>query len=101
MEKNSKKTMRINPDQPFEAGKCYLIRTVTHYVAGTIVCVGKSEIVMRDAAWIADTGRFSDALRLASFNEIEPYPEGSTPIVGRGSIIDAVRINPTSPFVQK
>jgi hypothetical protein len=49
--------------------------------------------VLEDAAWIADTGRFSDALKSAKFNEVEPFPNGRV-IIGRGSIIDAVRFDP-------
>ena len=45
------------------------------------------ELILEDAAWIADTGRFSDAI-----NEVEPFPDGKV-IVSRGALIDAVKIN--------
>ena len=57
------------------------------------------EIVLEDAAWIADTGRFSQALAAAEFSEVEPFPCGRV-IVGRGSIIDAVQIK-IAPRSQK
>ena len=85
--------------QPFEIGKPYLIRTVTMIDTGRVVDVGPQEIVLEDAAWIADTGRFSGALQSVNFSEVEPFPEGRV-IVGRGSIIDAVQI-PSLPRKQK
>lgn len=83
----------------WEIGKTYLIRTVTMIDTGVLVAVTDKELVLEDAAWIADTGRFSDALKSAKFNEVEPFPDGKL-IVGRGSIIDAVRID-QSPRSQK
>lgn len=85
--------------QPFEIGKPYLIRTVTMIDTGRVVEVGPQEIVVEDAAWIADTGRFSGALQSVDFSEVEPFPEGKV-IIGRGSIIDAIQI-PTLPRKQK
>jgi len=78
-------------DSPFEVGAIYLIRTVTMIDTGRLVRVTPTELVLEDAAWIADTGRFSDALKSLNFNEVEPFPDGQV-IVGRGSIIDAIKI---------
>ena len=83
---------QIKNEHPYEIGQPYLIRTVTMIDTGIIVRVTAHEIVLTDAAWIADTGRFSEAIKKAEFNEVEPFPDGEV-IVGRGSIIDAVRIN--------
>lgn len=83
----------------WEIGKGYLIRTVTMTNTGRLVAVTEQELVLEDAAWIADTGRFSDALKKCNFNEVEPFPAGKV-IIGRGSIIDAVQIE-TLPMVQK
>jgi len=86
-------------DHPFEIGKNYLIRTVTMIISGTLKWVGEKEIQMDNAAWIADTGRFHDALKDQSkFNEVEPFP--NPVIIGRGSIIDATEIKDV-PMVQK
>lgn len=72
---------------PWKIGEKYLIRTVTNYLTGRLVSVGSQELVIDDAAWIADTGRFADALKTGKLNEVEPI--GSPVIVGRGSIVDA------------
>jgi len=76
----------------WEVGKIYLIRTVTMIDTGRLVAVTDHELVIEDAAWIADTGRFSDAVASATFGEVEPFPAGRV-IIGRGSIIDAVQIS--------
>ena len=86
-------------DSPWVIGKNYLIRTVTMIQTGRLVAVGDKELVLEDAAWIADTGRFSETLKTGNFSEVEPFPDGKV-IVGRGAIIDAVQIS-TTPRVQK
>jgi hypothetical protein len=85
---------------PFEVGKNYFIRTVTHHHTGRLVEVTNQELVLTDAAWIADDGRLTDALKTGIFNEVEMFPTGSRVIVGRGSIIDALVIS-TLPTSQK
>ena len=86
-------------DSPWQVGKIYLIRTVTMIQTGRLVAVGDKELVLEDAAWIADTGRFADALKTGKFNEVEPFPDGKV-IVGRGAVIDAVEIT-MAPREQK
>ena len=82
------------PTHPYKIGACYLIRTVTMIDVGRLVDVTPLELVLEDAAWIADTGRFAHALRSCEFDEVEPFPDGRV-IVGRGALIDAVEV----PFV--
>lgn len=86
-------------ENPYIIGKPYLIRTVTMIDTGIVVRVTDQEIVLTDAAWIADTGRFSDAIKKAEFNEVEPFPEGEV-IINRSAVIDAVQIT-KSPRSQK
>lgn len=76
---------------PWEIGKNYLIRTVTMIDTGRLVAVTEHELVIEDAAWVADTGRFADAVAKSEFGEVEPFPAGRV-IIGRGSVIDAVLI---------
>ncbi len=79
-----------NDTSAWEIGKIYLIRTVTMIDVGRVVAVTPQEVVLEDAAWIADTGRFHNMITgTADPKEIEPFPEGRA-IVGRGAIIDAV-----------
>jgi len=77
-----------NDDSHWKIGKNYFIRTVTFYYTGKLIKVTGKELVLEDAAWIADTGRFSTALKEGELTEVEPYQDGEL-IIGRGAIIDA------------
>lgn len=79
----------IHEDHPYIIGATYLIRTVTMTNVGVLVKVTNNELVLKDAAWIPNTGRFADALKSGNYDEVEPFPDGEV-IIGRGSVIDAV-----------
>ena len=68
--------------------KKVFIRTVTHYFLGELVNQTPSEMVLRNAAWIADTGRYAQFLSGESVNEVEPYPDGVEVHVNAGAIVD-------------
>ena len=85
----------------FEVNKKYFIRTVTHYLTGRLLEVGDKELVLVDAAWIADTGRFATALSTGELNEVEPFPDGAKVLVGRAAIIDATEWVHDLPRKQK
>jgi hypothetical protein len=89
----------VTDNSAWEVGKIYLIRTVTMIDTGKLVAVTPSELVLEDAAWIADTGRFAQAVEKAEFGEVEPFPSGRV-IIGRGAVIDAVQIK-LAPRSQK
>jgi hypothetical protein len=78
---------------PFVKGKAYLIRTVTMTLTGRAVSAAGGFLVLQDAAWIADTGRFHQILAGGFTSvrgvEIEPAPKGDDVIVGLGAIVDA------------
>jgi hypothetical protein len=80
--------VKKSSEHPYEIGKAYLFRLATVYDTGRLVAVTPQELVIEDAAWIADTGRFADALSKAVFGEVEPFPNGRV-IIGRGAIVDA------------
>lgn len=82
----------VTDNSAWELGKVYLIRTVTMIDVGRVVAVTAHEIILEDACWIADTGRFADALLGKGYGETEPFPDGRV-IVGRGSIIDATQVS--------
>lgn len=75
----------------WEVGKNYLIRTVTMIDTGRLIAVTDKELVLEDAAWIPNTGRYADAIKSCKFNEVEPYPNGKV-IINRSALIDAVVI---------
>jgi hypothetical protein len=86
---------------PYKIGENYFIRTVTHFNTGKLIRVTSKELVLKDAAWIADTGRFMQAIKDGTLNEVEPYPDGEEVVVGRGAIVDAVIWRHPLPRTQK
>lgn len=83
-----KRKTQKGKDKLWVVGQLYFIRTVTMYYVGELVSVDEHEVVLRDAAWVADTGRFNEALRTGRVSECEPFPDGICGI-GRGAIVDA------------
>ena len=80
-----------NQDHPFEVGKKYLIRTVTMIQTGMVKALRGKFIVLEQAAWIADTGRFSEALEdQEKIKEVEPFKNDA--FVNMDTIIDATEI---------
>ena len=59
-------------DLPFEVGGKYFIRTVTYFATGQVKKIIGKFLVLEDAAWIADTGRFRQAIMDGVLDEIEP-----------------------------
>ena len=84
----SEQTAKATDGHPYIVGQAYFVRTVTHYYTGRLVAAYEHELVLEDAAWIADTGRFAEALANGKLSEVEPFPDGRV-IIGRGAVIDA------------
>lgn len=57
---------------PFSVGEKLLVRTVSFFVSGEVVEAGKEWLTLKDAAWIADTGRFHLSVQTGDFDEVEP-----------------------------
>ena len=80
-------------------GKNVFVRTVTHHYTGRLAEVDERFLKLEDAAWIADDGRFTQALADGTLNEVEPYPAGC--LVAVGSIIDLCEWTHDLPRTQK
>jgi hypothetical protein len=68
-------------------GRSYFIRTVTMHLIGKLEIINDSELLLKDAVWVADSGRFNKALKTGELDEVEPFVNDV--IVNRSSIIDA------------
>lgn len=88
-------------DSHWEVGQAYFIRTVTNHYTGRLLKVTAKELVIEDAAWIADDGRFAQFVAGGEANEVEPYPDGAKVIIGRGSLLDAMKWTAALPREQK
>jgi hypothetical protein len=83
----------------WKKGKKYLVRTVTHYTVGELVEFSDDELVFKSASWVADTGRFHNALRDGELSEVEPFTEPV--LVNRKAIVDATIWTHDLPTEQK
>lgn len=80
-------------------GNTVLIRTVTQYQTGRVIAMGDGWVVLEDAAWIASTGRFYNALKTGELDEVEPC---IGPIeIGLGAVVDAFHWSHPLPREQK
>lgn len=95
---NKMKEALKNPS-PLRVGNAVLIRTVTYFQIGRIVAFDAWEIVLEEASWVADTGRFSTALRSGALDEVEPFIGCIS--VGRGAVIDITSWTHDLPKEQK
>lgn len=57
---------------PFIIGGKYFIRTVTYFATGEVVAIHGDFLELTDGAWVADTGRFRQAIMDGVLNEVEP-----------------------------
>ena len=53
-------------------GKKLFIRTVTYHLVGKVKAVAGGLIELSDASWVADSGRFMQAIQNGTLNEVEP-----------------------------
>lgn len=83
----------------WEIGKNYFIRTVTMHMVGKLIAISDKEILLENASWVADSGRFHDAMRDGTLDEVEPFVNDI--IVNRTAVIDATVWNHALPTEQK
>ena len=54
-------------------GNAYFFRTVTYHLVGKVVAQhGGGIIELDEASWVADSGRFMQAIKSGTLNEVEP-----------------------------
>ena len=81
-------TENVNSEVPFKVGEKYFIRTATYHLIGEVKEIVGQFIVLKKETitWVADSGRFMQAIDNGTLNEVEPVKvEGGVNI---NSIID-------------
>ena len=71
-------------------GENVFIRTVTHHYCGKCVETTGMVVVLDNASWVADDGRFHEAMESGEYNEVEPYP--APIVVSLAAILDATTV---------
>ena len=92
-----------NQDFPLEVGTKVYLHTATFAYVGVLVEKGPTYLVLKEASWIADTGRFS-AFAKGEFDdrsEIEVLPRDSLKVVAVGGLISAMPFLGELPKVSK
>lgn len=69
-------------------GEKVLIRTVTYFQLGEVVAVDGSFVELKDASWVADTGRLHRAVADGTLNEVEFLGDGVR--VNLGAVVDII-----------
>ena len=70
----------------FKVGEKWFIRTVTYHLVGEITEVTDGFLRLKDAAWVADTERFAQAIEKGALREVEPVGDA---VVNTAAITDA------------
>lgn len=88
----------------WRVGAAYHIRTVSYHYTGRFEGFNgpnNSEVVLSEVAWIADDGRFAQAMESGTLGEVEPYPNDALVGINRTSIVDFTEVKWTLPRSQK
>ena len=64
------------PAYPFKPGDIVCVETILPHLVGILESVTADVIVLRDAAWVPSTGRYSAFAAGAEPDEVEPLPPG-------------------------
>ena len=67
-------------------GEKYIIRADPMYYVGRVLAITDCDLVLGEASWVADTGRWSNALQTGELSEVEPFV--GKVIINRTRIVD-------------
>ena len=85
-------------EMPFQIGASYYMRTVTYHLVGTVKQIIGKFLVLKDASWVADSGRFMNAIKEGTLSEVEPV---GTAYISTDAITDAFPWTHKLPDKQK
>jgi hypothetical protein len=79
-------------------GKKFFFRTVTYHLIGEVVKIVGPFFQLKGASWVADSGRFMEAIKDGALDEVEPVGECGVNI---STIVDWFPWNHKLPTKQK
>jgi len=71
---------------PINVGDNVIVRSVTYHYTGRVRAIGDKWLVLDDAAWVAHSGRWTNALTNGKLTSVEPYP--GEVVLAVGAIVD-------------
>ena len=86
-------------ETPFKVGEKYIIRCVTYHDVGRVKEIKGDFLILEDASWVADSGRWEEALKTGELSEVEIFP--NEVYVNIGSIVDSAPWNHDLPTESK
>ena len=75
------------------------VRTVTMHHIGQVISIDPDWLVLDLCSWVADSGRFHEALETGTLDEVERFPDRVW--INRGSIVDLTAWNHDLPNTSK
>ena len=100
----ARKSTKKQAHNPLRAGNAVLIRTITHYFIGVIDEVVKRGgdnllpgYLLTKCSWVADTGSFSQCVKLGIVSDSEAYDPEQRVFVNAEVIVDAVKWDHSLP----
>jgi len=82
-----------------QVGKNYFIRTFSFHYVGKLVAINENNLILEKASWVADSGRFGEALACGKLSETEKYVNDV--VLFRNSLLDATEWQHELPKVSK
>lgn len=79
-------------------GQKWFFRTVTYHMVGLVKKRMGNFLVLVDASWVADSGRFMQAIKDGALSEVEPVGDA---IINLDSVVDAFPWKHKLPTEQK
>ena len=79
-------------------GKKFYFRTVTYHTVGEVTKRLGQFVEVKNASWVADSGRFMNALKEGTLDEVEPV---GTAWVNLSTVVDFFPWNHALPTKQK
>ena len=89
--------LEINSYEDF-IGKSFFFRTLTYHWVGRVIKKVGSLFQLEDASWVADSGRFMNAIKDGTLSEVEPV---GTVFLNIESCTDIIPWNHPLPNSQK
>ena len=87
----------INTYEELVGGK-FFFRTVTYHTVGEVVKIIGRFVQLKDASWVADSGRFMNAIKDGTLDEVEPVGEA---FVNLDTVVDIFPWTHPLPTEQK
>lgn len=89
----------MNASTVFGPGALVMVRCTTYHYTGKVASWDGQWLTLTEAAWVADSGRWTQAIATGEFAEVEVYPAERPVLINAIHIVDATNV-PKIPKAQ-